>query len=108
MKIDGKDWKLVPVDATGHMLVASHGALEEAIQDRINEPIMGNVWKATINYAPQPDIEALVEGVAWMLLGSLKEMRFKGTGDHWHTEMQYAARAVLRHLFGEQQKTPGC
>lgn len=97
MKIDGK-W--VPREPTAEMLEAAMNAHLEA--DAI-VATTSEVWTAMVAAAPSPGIETLVEGVAWSLLGSLKEMSFKGAGDHWHSEMQYAARAVLRHLFGDEK-----
>jgi hypothetical protein len=82
MKIDGKDWKLVPVERTTDMHDAQHLAYGEPCNQ---------VWRAQIAAAPQPDIEALVEGVTNLL------------AECYHVDMPTddISRAVLRHLFGE-------
>lgn len=108
MKIDGKEWKLVPVAATDKMVAAGWSAPPDDrgrwdTERERNHVLFGPAYRAMLAAAPSLDIEVLVEGVAWSLLGSLKEMSFKGAGDHWHSEMQYAARAVLRHLFGDEK-----
>lgn len=44
----------------------------------------------------------LVDEAGAVVLKALKDMRFKGVGDHWETECRYIARAVLAYLEGAQ------
>lgn len=107
MKIDGKEWKLVPVERTTDMHDAQHLAYGEPCD---------HVWRAQIDAAPSPDIEALVEGVAKAYMRAAHEVKPVDLGgldldqvinDAWadmtadKSGVEHIARAVLRHLFGE-------
>ena len=91
MKIDGKDWVLAPVSPTREML-------NEGIDPLESHPYPRSIYNAMIAAAPQPDLEAMVEGVAKVMR---PDMWLFGMPSECQERARESARAVLRHLFGE-------
>lgn len=99
MKIDGKEWRLVPVKATVDMKLSGAVTITGRPRNNATRYYMGDAWSAMLAAAPQPDIEAMVEGVARVIVEAVA-----GSWDSFDADIQEAsrteARAVLRHLFG--------
>jgi acyl-CoA reductase-like NAD-dependent aldehyde dehydrogenase len=99
MKIEGKEWKLVPVEATAEMEEAHYQAHADSENVFASVP---EVWRAVISAAPAPDIEAMVEGVAKVM--SLSDGGTIPWDERCREDLEHGrecARAVLRHLLGE-------
>lgn len=92
--IDGSRWAVVPVKATEEMCTAHEMAdIEDSLRDA--HAYQSESWDVMLAAAPEFNVDVMVEKVADELLKALTDMRFQGAGDHWKTEMRYAARAAL-------------